>query len=152
MTYDSKGDTLEHIHKVGSFIGEIICALTRRARYHDASKLLPPEKEHFDRMTPLLAGVTYGTNEYREMLKALRPAIEHHNEFNSHHPEHYPDGIDGMDLVDLVEMICDWKAASLRHDDGDIMRSLKINAERFEISPQLARILENTIKHMGWHQ
>ncbi len=43
MTYDSKGDTLEHIHKVAGY-REIICELTRRARYHDATKLMPPEK------------------------------------------------------------------------------------------------------------
>ena len=69
---------------------------------------------------------------------------------NSHHPEHYENGIYGMDLIDLVEMICDWKAASLRHADGNIMKSLEINKERFNIDEQLFQILVNTVNNMKW--
>jgi hypothetical protein len=58
-------------------------------------------------------------------------------------------GIDGMDLVDILEMLCDWKAATLRHKSGDIMESLKINKERFKISDQLYKILVNTIEGRG---
>ena len=50
-----------------------------------------------------------------------------------------------MDLLDLVEMFCDWKAASLRHKDGDFAASLQINKERFGISDQLMAILENSV-------
>ncbi len=49
-----------------------------------------------------------------------------------------------MNLIDLVEMLCDWKAASMRHHDGNIRRSIEINGDRFGLSPQLVRILENT--------
>jgi hypothetical protein len=49
-----------------------------------------------------------------------------------------------MNLIDLVEMLCDWKAASERHNDGNIRKSIEINASRFTISPQLVKILENT--------
>lgn len=52
--------------------------------------------------------------------------------------------VNGMTLVDLVEMFCDWKASSLRHNDGNIRKSVEINAIRFRMSPQLAKILENT--------
>ena len=47
-------------------------------------------------------------------------------------------------------MLCDWKAATLRHDDGDIQKSLDINAERFKLSPQLKQILKNTVEEMKW--
>ena len=90
--------------------------------------------------------MTYGSDEYRQCLRDIKPAIEHHNAHNSHHPEYYPNGIDGMDLLDLLELVCDWKAASERHDDGDVLKSIEINEKRFKMSPQLAGILRNTIK------
>ena len=49
-------------------------------------------------------------------------------------------------MFDLVEMLCDWKAAGMRHDDGDIYTSLEINAERFGYPEPLKRILLNTVK------
>lgn len=52
--------------------------------------------------------------------------------------------INDMNLVDLIEMFCDWKAATMRHHDGNLLKSIKINAERFGINPQLVKILENT--------
>ena len=55
-----------------------------------------------------------------------------------------------MSLLDLVEMLADWKAAGKRHKDGSMAASLRINIDRFQISPQLAKILENTLKEMHW--
>jgi len=52
----------------------------------------------------------------------------------------------GMNLIDLVEMICDWKAASMRHNNGDIYKSVIDNKERFGISDELSQILFNTVK------
>jgi len=150
MDYDSRADTLDHILKVQFYIGEVIKELLERSQNHDASKLEPPEKETFDRMTPRLSSVTYGSDEYRNMLKEMKPAIDHHNRLNSHHPEHYIYGIEGMNLIDIIEMFCDWKAATLRHNDGDIKKSLKINVDRFFITPQLFSILENTLDELGW--
>jgi hypothetical protein len=107
-----------------------------------------PEKELFDEFTPKLAGSTYGSDEYKEMLKGLKPALDHHYLYNSHHPEHYDNGIDGMNLLDLVEMFYDWKAASERHKNGDILKSIEINKIRFNMSDQLVSILNNTAKEM----
>lgn len=65
--------------------------------------------------------------------------------------EYKPDsGVAGMSLLDLIEMLCDWKAATERHNDGSIARSLKINRERFNISDQLQSILENTARELNW--
>jgi hypothetical protein len=58
--------------------------------------------------------------------------------------------VDGMSLLDVVEMLMDWKAASERHADGDIWTSIDHNEQRFNLSPQLASILRNTAKEMGW--
>jgi hypothetical protein len=51
-----------------------------------------------------------------------------------------------MNLVDIVEMVCDWKAATRKHRDGNILKSLEINAKRFNIEPQLLSILHNTVR------
>ena len=59
-------------------------------------------------------------------------------------------GVYGMDLLDVVEMLCDWKAAGMRHADGDILKSLEINRKRFELSDQLYKIMVNTVMGMGW--
>lgn len=59
-------------------------------------------------------------------------------------------GVYGMDLLDVLEMLCDWKAATARHADGDILKSLEINRTRFGISDQLYHILKNTVQRMGW--
>lgn len=143
--YDSAVDTLKHIKRVNQLLVTFAQELLRRAQVHDDSKLQSPEKELFDEYTPKLAGVTYGSAEYKEFLKELKVALDHHYKYNSHHPEHYENGIDGFDLFDLVEMLMDWKAATERHNDGDILKSLEINENRFNINPQLVNILRNTI-------
>jgi hypothetical protein len=144
MKTDSTKETLEHIKKVNAYLGQCATALIQRGIVHDQSKLESPEKEMFDEVTDVLKGITYGSNEYKAQLEKLKPALAHHYAHNSHHPEHYVTGIDGMNLLDIIEMLVDWKAASERHKDGDIYRSIEINAERFKMSEQLVNIFKNT--------
>ena len=49
-----------------------------------------------------------------------------------------------MTLIDLVEMFADWKAASERQKDGNLLKSIEVNASRFHIGDQLKQILMNT--------
>jgi hypothetical protein len=37
-----------------------------------------------------------------------------------------------MPALDQIEMICDWAAAVRRNKNGDLMKSIQINAKRFE--------------------
>lgn len=150
MTYDSYHDTQEHINKVRENIGKVQDNLLERALYHDESKLLSPEKEVFDRVTPRLKELTYGSDEYKEQLADMKVALDHHYAANSHHPEHYENGVNGMSLLDVLEMLADWKAATERHTDGNLSKSMDINKERFDISDQLYEILLNTAKELGW--
>jgi hypothetical protein len=53
--------------------------------------------------------------------------------------------INNMNLFDLLEMMVDWMAATQRHADGDIEKSIEINQERFSMSPQLVEIFKNTV-------
>jgi hypothetical protein len=150
MSYDSTQDTQEHISKVQARIQIVVNELTIRAAHHDASKLEEPEKPGFDVLTLKLRELVYGSDDYKAALKEGEPTIQHHYAVNTHHPEHYPDGIAGMSLLDIIEMLCDWKAASERTKQGSIAQSLVHNKARFGISDQLASILENTVKELGW--
>lgn len=149
--YDSTRDTQEHIGKVQRYMITASMEILKRAEIHDKSKLESPEKEIFDEFTPKLKNCTYGSDEYTEFLKSMRVALDHHYANNSHHPEFFGElGINGMDLFDVLEMLMDWKAASERHRDGDISQSLEVNTKRFDISPQLRQIMENTVRNLGW--
>ncbi len=148
--YDSRPDTWRHIERVRHLLSEAVVNLLDRSEAHDQSKLVSPERECFDEFTPKLKDSTYGSDEYKSFLAGMGDGLAHHYAHNSHHPEHYADGIQGMTLLDLVEMLCDWKAAGERHADGSMERSLRINAERFAVGPQLGAILGNTAREMGW--
>jgi len=194
MSYDSKDATVLHQHRVGHLLCDAADELIKRSETHDASKLESPEKELFDEFTPKLKGCTYGSDEYKEFLKGLKVALDHHYANNSHHPEHYilwkcpicsktkqeketwvsDNGnrfclectgghaiyeaeltetdrivsVDGFDLFDLIEMFFDWKAASERHNDGNIFKSIEINTKRFNLSEQVVSILRNTAERM----
>lgn len=148
--YNSTQDTLEHRKVVRDAIQTVISELIYRSVRHDQSKLVSPEKEAYDEYTPLLQGLTYGSPEYMQCLESMRDAINHHYAENRHHPEHFENGIDGMNLVDLIELFCDWKAATMRHRNGNLTQSLKVNKKRFNMSDQLVHIFENTIEDFGW--
>jgi hypothetical protein len=144
QTYDSRADTLAHIHHVRDNIDVFVGELLRRGRIHDASKLSDAEKPALDEALPLLEGVAYGSAEYQAVVDRVAPALQHHYRHNPHHPEHYDNaGVAGMDLFDVVEMMCDWMAAALRNP-GDGVR-VGYNVQKFGIEPQLAAIIGNTL-------
>ena len=145
MSYDSTDDTLMHIRRVQDILRGVISELDRRGNVHDLSKFSPEEKPLLDEMTPLLKTLAYGSDEYRESLKGLGPALAHHYKVNSHHPEYFENGIAGMSILDLVEMLCDWRAASERTKDGSFSNSVEVGIKRFNIEPQLASILRNSV-------
>lgn len=148
VSYDSTPDIAEHIKAVKSNIDYIIMELEERARTHDSSKFSPEELPYYDKYTPRLKTLEYGSEEYKANLRELKPALDHHYSNNRHHPEHFPDGINGMNLIDVMEMVADWIAAVQRSKDGDIFKSLEVNIKRFNIGPQFAEILTNTVQHI----
>ena len=159
MAYDSRPETRGHIERVRLFLGYAIEDLQARSDAHDQSKLIEPELAAFDIATPKLATLEYGSEEYRESLRELGPALDHHFSQNDHHPEHYENGCAGMSLMALIEMLCDWRAASERvkqRTDGDTYLSksfeegLAYNQERFGYSDEVAAILLNTARELGF--
>lgn len=142
---DSRPETYKHIQIVQKALNKVIIDLIQRAERHDQSKLKNPELEYFDIYTEKLAKSTYGSEEYNQFLQELKPALNHHYSNNSHHPEYYQNGIQGMSLLDLIEMICDWFAATKRHNDGDIRKSIDINQKRFGYSDELKSVFLNSL-------
>lgn len=141
-------ETLKHIREVQKNLLSFLIELNGRVSHHDESKLEEPEASGFEKVTSNLKSLTYGSDEYKQQLKDMKPFLDHHYENNRHHPEHHADGIKGMDLVDIVEMLMDWWAATARHADGDIMKSIEINQKRFGYSDDLKQIFINTINNL----
>src|SRR5438445_8223472 len=106
--YDSTADTEEHIALVRKHMAKVSRILGMRGILHDASKLVEPEKSGFDLIRPRLDRDSIDSDAYKATLVEFEPILRHHYATNSHHPEHFPDGVAGMSLWDIVEMLCDW--------------------------------------------
>lgn len=143
---DSTAATEEHRQQVARNIQHFCNKITFRAAAHDLSKLQQPEKAGFDRATLKLKDMTYGSPEYAKSLEELSETLAHHYANNDHHPQFYKNGVAGMNLYALVEMYEDWKAAGKRNKDGNIVKSVELNKDKFCLDEQLYSILMNTAK------
>lgn len=139
-------ETRLHISRVQHFLNKFIVDLLKRSEEHDASKLVEPELSGFAQNTGKLEKTVFGTPEYKVLLEELQPTISAHYSKNRHHPQHWKNGVNDMTLVDLIEMLADWKAAGERQKDGNIRKSIEYNAQKYEMSPQLVKIFENTVR------
>lgn len=148
--YDSTADTLQHARRVAELVAPLAAELVQRGIQHDRSKTEEPELGVFNEHTPKLKASTYGSEEYHGFLAGMGAGLTHHYLANRHHPEHFTHGVEGMTLVDLLEMLADWKAATERHADGDLRRSLAVQRDRFGLSDQLMQILTNTAAYYDW--
>ena len=144
--YDSTSDTLKHIKGVNDVLCTIADVLKERGVEHDASKLRSPEKEMYDTYVPKLRSAKYNSPEYHQILSDMAEAgLNHHYQFNSHHPEHYENGVNDMSLFDIIEMFADHTISINAGDDIEKFKSaLRNNASRFGFSKQLEYILFNT--------
>jgi len=150
MTYEALqffGQVYHHKFIVMKYINVIIRDLIIRAESHDDSKFSEEEFLLFVEATKEFAGHPYGSPENEAIRVKYKDVFARHYAKNRHHPEHFKDGIDEMDLVDILELLVDWKAASMREKDGSIEKSLQLGAEKYKISPQLVKILRNTVRN-----
>ena len=138
----------KHNNNVQNNLADVLANIARRMAEHDQSKY---RHEELDLVIgkPYLQTLEYNTPEYKRGLEQVQYAVEHHYKANSHHPEHYPDGIKGMTLLDLLEMACDWQAAAVEHD-STFLESINRNVERFGLSIEMQEILMNTGRELGW--
>jgi len=146
--YDSRPETYNHIHHVQMLMNRVVKNLLARALNHDQSKLCSPELEALNEITPKLEASTYGSEEYHELMKTIKPYLDYHCATNDHHPE-CKGGIKNMSLLSILEMLVDWKAATLRHKDGDLRESIELNQKRFGYQDDFKQILLNTAEELG---
>jgi len=135
------------IHKFWIFIevSKFCFRLLYRALIHDLSKYSLIEVKGYSKLLPKLKNTTYGSDEYKSLLKELKPILDHHYKNNPHHPEFFSEGIEGMHLLDVVEMFIDWRVSTRKHANGDLSKSLEINKKRFNMSDQLESIFRNSL-------
>ena len=127
-------ETTKHKWWVFYYISKFCLKLFKRAILHDFSKYNYKQSKLFSENVHKLKKMTYASEEYKETLERLKPALDHHYKLNPHHPEHYEKGFEDMLGVDRIEMIIDWLAATKRHEDGDINKSIDANQLRFRYS------------------
>lgn len=137
--------TVNHILQVQKLINKLVMALLERGNQHDNSKLYDPEADTFAFYTSKLHSLEFGSEEYKQCLEEMKTTLDHHYAKNRHHPEHFANGITDMNLIDLIEMLADWKAASMRHDSGNLEKSIDYNQKRFQMPAELVKIFKNTI-------
>jgi len=156
INYDFfENETRKHQQMVSKFLIRFSQLLLERAVTHDASKLEEPERGTFAKVTPLLKGLTFGSPEYKAQADEMGPALTHHYAHNRHHPEYFRENksqhqdlgspILCMNLVDIVEMVCDWIAATKRHNNGSIAKSIEVQKKRFDLSEQFCQWMRNTL-------
>jgi hypothetical protein len=139
----------EHRDRVAKYLIQFAQELQNRSLVHDDSKFGPEEFPIYASMFDEFAKHPFGTPGYEAAKEAIKVAVDKHHSLNRHHPEHHVDTVRGMDLVDLLEMLCDWKAATMNHPKapGNMIRSLDHAVKKYNISPELATVLMNTIEN-----
>lgn len=144
--YDSEEDTKLHQQKVKEVGEELLDYMQYRLESHDISKLMPEEKEGYDKYIPLLKKTPYGTPEYNKVRKEMEErCLSHHYQVNRHHPEHFENGINDFTLVDLFEYFVDTYAASTK-SDTPYEKGVMINAKKHDLPDSLVSIFKNTVK------
>ena len=137
-----------HIRGVQTWMRHVIMLWTNRMVTHDQSKYSSPELPLIHQKARL-DSIPLNTPDYYDALSQIKSAVQAHYECNTHHPEHYANGVLDMSLLDLMEMICDWRVAA-EMNGTDLTVSFEKCVERFCISQELRTVLMNTYREMGW--
>ena len=141
--------TTKHKLWVSFYITKFCFKLIKRSLFHDFGKYRNKEAKFFAKTIFKLKSSTYGSDEYTALLKEIEPAIKHHYSKNKHHPEFHKNGFSDMSIIDKLEMICDWKAATKRHHDGNINKSIEINQKRFNYTDKDKELLISITKELN---
>lgn len=142
-------DTRQHILNVQREMQKAIINLSERAQNHDSSKYDVAEAHTYAKVVPMFKGKVYGTPEHKAVGDLLGDAWNHHEMNNDHHPGYYYNGMTDMNLLSIIEMLCDWKAASLRNPNQSFVESCVMNCEKYGADKQLTNIILNTAKKLS---
>lgn len=137
-------DISKHIARVQLKLESLILELNKRCMNHDASKLKEPEISLWERMDAE-ERYPYGSKEYFDKIERNKEVFNLHYQNNSHHPEHYFNGVLDMDLLDLIEMLCDWISYKENITYNEASSIVEEQGNRFGISTDLLEIFKNTL-------
>lgn len=142
----SKTDEIicKHIASVQLKLEKIKLELENRCRNHDASKLQEPEHSMWERVDRE-PRYPYGSKEYQEKMDRNWFVFDQHYKNNTHHPEHFTNGVYDMDLVDIIEMLCDWISYKKNISYNEAKDTIEKQSKRFHLDDQLCSILKNTL-------
>lgn len=126
---------IRHINLVRFNLNKIAHRLKEKATVHDSSKYSIDEFEGFKEINRIAREHPFGSKEYKDSIKNNQAVALHYSR-NTHHPEHYQDGIDGMNLLDIIEMVADWKAASDTYGLTTFKESLEIQKGRYKLTSE----------------
>lgn len=141
---DSLIKTRRHRNIVSNLMNLLIMELHKKAETHDQSKLESPEAEIFAFYPDYIEESNYMSEEYQSLIKHYNEAITHHFQNNSHHPEHFKNGVKDMNIIEIIEMLCNWKA-NLK-DCESLDTKIKKYKKLYGLSNDLTNILLNTSK------
>ena len=142
-------DTRQHIVNVQTQMHAVINELILRSNYHDSSKYDKEEAHTYAKVVPLFKGKEYGTPEHKAVGDMLGEAWKHHEQHNDHHTGYHINGINDMNLMSIIEMLCDWKAASLRNPNQIFRDSCSLNCDKYGACEQLKGVIMNTAQSLG---
>jgi len=137
---------LQHKESIAKYMAKFAAELSYRSAIHDVSKFKKEELEVYAEFIDEMNKHPFNSPEEKELREKYQTASIVHKKLNRHHPEHFENGMEGMNLIDLIEMLCDWRSASERSAGDSIRKGLPIMKDKYNISPQLLKILENTLK------
>lgn len=137
-------DIVNHKNKVNKRLTFLADQLLGRAKKHDNSKLEKPELGWLVAMDKE-PKYPYGSDEYFEKMKRWRQFFDHHYQVNSHHPNHFVNGVAGMTLTDLCEYLVDIIAYEDNLSVDEALAVIEDQKQRFGLDEQLTQILKNTL-------
>jgi len=133
---------IKHQRHVSFMLRELARKLEQRADMHDQSKLEFDELEGFYQLDIGRSHQKqeYGSKDYEAGIKI--DAVKLHFSRNSHHPEHWPNGIEDMPFIDILEMLFDWEAARLERDtQTDMDKTWEMRQKRFNLTNEQTQFL-----------
>ncbi len=137
-----------HKYYVFKYCLKIGLKLIYRGLIHDLSKYGWKETKHFYPNIFKLKQTEYGTEEYRELLRQVKPAITEHYSKNRHHPEYYDGTVKQMSFVDEMEFILDCIAATRKNKNGDPIKSIEHNKVRFQYDETRVELYKKILKEL----
>jgi hypothetical protein len=139
--------TVRHKIYVASYLIRFSLRMIWRGLLHDNSKFRSDEFRGYASVIDNLSNSTYGSVTYNTNKNKIRHIINLHYSRNDHHPEHH-ENFQFMNLEDITEMFFDWVSSAKRHKDGNVVRSIIINQDRFGIPKKLTNIFLNTVRDL----